>query len=162
MISGRDIMKPKLNTAKETISLYLPGVGTLYSYPENNQRAFDQTNTPQQVVSIEHWRNWYHFKTADGKEGWIVTGEGGWNKGQGVLFGEFQPISGAVKLNAVKPLYQRPLDGAAPVAELGPQTMTVKGQIGHWYQLDTWLGTLWMDNTGVTVQFISKQHFAAK
>ena len=150
-INGRGIMKPKLNTVKEILPLYLPGSGVLYESPENNQRAFEVTNDPQQVISTEHWRNWYHIKTADGKEGWIANGEGGWNKGQGVLFGEFKPVSGAIKLNAVKPLYRQPLAGAAPVAELGPQTVTVKGQIGHWYQLDTWLGTLWMDDAHTNV-----------
>lgn len=150
-VKGRDIMKPKLNTVKESLPLYLPGHGVLYTWPENNQRAFEVINESQQVMSDEHWNNWYHIQTADGREGWISNGGGGWNKGQSVLFGEFKPVPGAVKLNAVKPLYQLPLTGAAPVAELGPQTVTVQGQIGHWYQLDTWLGTLWMDDTGVTV-----------
>ncbi|RAU97625.1 hypothetical protein [Paenibacillus sp. YN15] len=150
-INGRDIMKPAPETVKETIPLYLPGAGVLYLWPENNQRTFHVTMTPQQVVSDEHWRNWYHIKTADGAEGWIANGDGGWNNGQGVLFGEYQPVSTAVMLNAVKPLYQRPFAGATPVAELSPQTVTVKGQIGHWYLLDTWVGTVWMDDTDVTV-----------
>ncbi|MNP64523.1 hypothetical protein D3C76_1600270 [compost metagenome] len=68
-----------------------------------------------------------------------------------MLFGEFKPVPTTVMLNVAKPLYQQPFDGARPVAALGPQTVTVKGQIGHWYQLDTWLGTLWMDDTNVTV-----------
>ncbi|MNC57778.1 hypothetical protein D3C75_1074600 [compost metagenome] len=120
----------------------------LYAWPERHERVSYSMSASQSAVSDEHWNNWYHIKAVDGTEGWIaIRGE----MSRGVIFGEFKQTLQKMQLHAVKSLYKQPTDSMKAIAELAPQTVTVKGQVGHWYQLDTWLGTLWMDDTDVTV-----------
>ncbi|UUZ86143.1 hypothetical protein LJK88_23635 [Paenibacillus sp. P26] len=139
---------PVPNTIKEMIPMYLPMETALYDAPEYDQHAFTVADHSQAAVSDEHWRNWYHIQTADGKRGWIANGDTGWNKARGLLFGEIKSMQKKMIVQSAKPLYRQPYAAdQLIIAKLGPQTVTVKARIGHWYQIDTWLGPLWMDDT---------------
>lgn len=147
-IHAREVIEPVPETVKEEIPLYVLENTVLYGWPERRERVSNLMPASQPVVSDEHWRNWYHIRAADGTEGWIAYRA---DMGGGVIFGEFKQTSQKVLLHTVKPLYKQPIANKTAIAELAPQAVTVKGQIGHWYQLDTWLGTLWMDDKDVTV-----------
>ncbi|MFC0214250.1 SH3 domain-containing protein [Paenibacillus chartarius] len=144
----REWIEAAPQTVMESIPLFLPDGAILYAAPETYQKVFTVNRKAQAAVSDKRWRNWYHVQAEDGTEGWLAAGDTGWIKMRGIAVGKLKAVNKKVTVQQAKPLYRQPNRNDKYMdTELGPQTVNVKAQFGDWYQVETWLGLLWIDNS---------------
>lgn len=124
--SKKEPYKESLLINKTTVLYEAPGFG----------HGTGITIAPQKVVPFERISDWYHIKTWIGDKWIFVPRE---------TLGETEVFEETVQLLQNHAIYKIPFDKSSKLGELAPQTLKVNKRLNQWYEIDSWLGKVWID-----------------
>ncbi|WP_078429742.1 N-acetylmuramoyl-L-alanine amidase [Alkalihalobacterium alkalinitrilicum] len=126
----------------ETVSerLTLTEVTRLYDQPFSNKRISSSVN-PQTVTVTGKWGEWYRINT------WLGAK---WIKPTNAVPYNIEEINRSSVLLQTAHLHNQPLAGSKTSTTVQPQVVTVTGQWGEWYRINTWQGPKWIEGRTIS------------
>lgn len=93
----------------------------------------------QRVTATHQWNDWYRINT------WLGPM---WIKPEGALIGEPEAYPGRMFLTETTTIFRSP-GTTSRAGSVSPQNVTTLSKWGDWYEINTWLGPMWINPNGV-------------
>lgn len=123
----------------ETIDNYITFLDRQYLYSEANEKSKTNTSlSPQTVYAIEKQSDWIKIKTWLGER---------WIKPNFYVNGKIEYGIEKITLEERVVLHNLPEENNFTNSTVSPQIVLVNKKIGDWYEINTWLGSMWIKPT---------------